>query len=137
MSVHHHRSSGHGHHGSSQQRHNSSGSRSRSRGSQGISESHGVPGDHRSHSLHASSHSEKSHSRSGAQHIAHNAHSSHSKGPSLDRQITVQDVECLREAFALFDPDKEREITAEKLGKVRATSLFYFLASKKKRKIEW
>ena len=56
---------------------------------------------------------------------------------SLDRQITAQDLDCLREAFALFDPDKEREITAEKLGKVRATSLFYFLASKKKQKIEW
>lgn len=43
----------------------------------------------------------------------------HSKGPSLDRQITVQDVECLREAFALFDPDKEKEVlTPERLGKV-------------------
>ena len=41
-----------------------------------------------------------------------------SKGPSLDRQITVQDVECLREAFALFDPDKKDTITPEKLGKV-------------------
>ena len=32
----------------------------------------------------------------------------------------MQDVECLREAFTLFDPDKEKEVlTPEKLGKVR------------------
>ena len=32
----------------------------------------------------------------------------------------MQDVECLREAFALFDPDKEKEVlTPERLGKVR------------------
>ena len=42
----------------------------------------------------------------------------HSKGPSLDRQITVQDVECLREAFALFDADRREEITVPELGKV-------------------
>ena len=42
-----------------------------------------------------------------------------SNAPSLDRQITIQDVDCLREAFALFDPDKKETITAEKLGKVR------------------
>ena len=34
--------------------------------------------------------------------------------------VTAQDVECLREAFALFDPDKEKEVlTPERLGKVR------------------
>ena len=44
----------------------------------------------------------------------------HSKGPSLDRQITIQDVECLREAFALFDPDTESKelLTPDRLGKV-------------------
>ena len=44
----------------------------------------------------------------------------HSKGPSLDRQITIQDVECLREAFALFDPDNESKelLTPDRLGKV-------------------
>ena len=41
-----------------------------------------------------------------------------SKGRSLDRQITAQDVDCLREAFALFDIDREEEITAVELGKV-------------------
>ena len=41
-----------------------------------------------------------------------------SNAPSLDRQITIQDVDCLREAFALFDPDKKETITPEKLGKV-------------------
>ena len=39
-------------------------------------------------------------------------------GPSLDRQITVQDVECLKEAFSLFDPNRKEEITPEELGKV-------------------
>ena len=38
---------------------------------------------------------------------------------SLDRQITTQDVDCLREAFALFDNDREEEITTFELGKVR------------------
>ena len=33
--------------------------------------------------------------------------------------ITVQDVECLREAFALFDPDKKETLSHEKLGKVK------------------
>ena len=40
------------------------------------------------------------------------------QGPSLDRQITIQDVEFLREAFALFDADRKEAITAEELGKV-------------------
>ena len=46
-----------------------------------------------------------------------------SKGPSLDRQITIQDVECLKEAFSLFDPNRKEEITPEELGKVFQTSL--------------
>ena len=37
---------------------------------------------------------------------------------SLDRQITTQDLDCLREAFALFDVDRTEEITTEELGKV-------------------
>jgi Ca2+-binding EF-hand superfamily protein len=39
-------------------------------------------------------------------------------GRSLDRQITTQDVVCLREAFALFDNDRKEEITTMELGKV-------------------
>ena len=62
----------------------------------------------------------------------------HSKGPSLDRQITVQDVECLREAFALFDPDKEKEmLTPERLGKVRTKECNVTISScVKKQRIE-
>ena len=41
-----------------------------------------------------------------------------SRTRSLDRQITTQDVDCLREAFALFDNDREEEITTIELGKV-------------------
>ena len=41
-----------------------------------------------------------------------------SKGRSLDRQITTQDVDCLREAFALFDNQRKEVITAIELGKV-------------------
>ena len=37
---------------------------------------------------------------------------------SLDRQITAKDLDCLREAFALFDTDRKDEITTEELGKV-------------------
>ena len=40
------------------------------------------------------------------------------KSHSLDRQITTQDIHCLREAFALFDIDREEVITTEELGKV-------------------
>ena len=38
---------------------------------------------------------------------------------SLDRQITAQDLDCLKEAFALFGADREEEICTEELGKVR------------------
>ena len=38
---------------------------------------------------------------------------------SLDRQITAQDLDCLREAFALFDADRQEEITTPELGTVR------------------
>ena len=39
-------------------------------------------------------------------------------GRSLDRQITTQDVLCLREAFSLFDIDRKEDITTMELGKV-------------------
>jgi Ca2+-binding EF-hand superfamily protein len=39
-------------------------------------------------------------------------------GRSLDRQITTKDIDCLREAFALFDNDRKEEITTVELGKV-------------------
>ena len=41
------------------------------------------------------------------------------KTRSLDRQITTQDIDCLREAFALFDVNRKDEITTQELGKVR------------------
>ena len=44
------------------------------------------------------------------------------KGRSLDRQITAKDVDCLKEAFALFDIDRKEEITAKELGKVKNIS---------------
>ena len=95
-----------------------------------------VPSSHaHPHMSHAPHHSHGSTPSSG----------SRSKAPSLDRQITVQvqystlhystlkystvqcstvqitvqDVECLREAFALFDPDKKETLSHEKLGKVK------------------
>ena len=40
------------------------------------------------------------------------------KSRSLERQITTQDIDCLREAFALFDINRKEEITTEELGKV-------------------
>ena len=43
----------------------------------------------------------------------------HGKTRSLDRQITTQDIDCLREAFALFDVNRKDEITTQELGKVR------------------
>ena len=41
------------------------------------------------------------------------------KTRSLDRQITTQDIDCLREAFALFDVNRKDEITTQELGKAR------------------
>ena len=37
---------------------------------------------------------------------------------SPDRQLSRQDVECLKEAFKLFDCDSNGIITVEELGKV-------------------
>ena len=35
-----------------------------------------------------------------------------------DRHISVKEMECLKEAFALFDRDRDGEISTEELGKV-------------------
>jgi Ca2+-binding EF-hand superfamily protein len=37
---------------------------------------------------------------------------------SPDRHITAKDMECLKEAFALFDRDRDGEINTEELRKV-------------------
>jgi Ca2+-binding EF-hand superfamily protein len=44
---------------------------------------------------------------------------------SPDRQITAQDIDCLKEAFALFDCDRDGEITVKELGKVMKTHGFH------------
>ena len=38
---------------------------------------------------------------------------------SPDRHISAKEMECLKEAFALFDRDRDGEISTEELGKVR------------------
>ena len=38
---------------------------------------------------------------------------------SPDRHVSVKEMECLKEAFALFDRDRDGEISTEELGKVR------------------
>ena len=48
------------------------------------------------------------------------------KGRSLDRQITAKDVDCLKEAFALFDIDRQEEISTRELGKVRIVQHLYW-----------
>ena len=42
---------------------------------------------------------------------------------SPDRQVTASDIDCLKEAFALFDCDRDGEITVEELGKVSGASV--------------
>lgn len=37
---------------------------------------------------------------------------------SPDRHISTTEMECLKEAFALFDRDRDGEISTEELGKV-------------------
>ena len=44
---------------------------------------------------------------------------------SPDRHITAKDMECLKEAFALFDRDRDGEINTEELGKVIFSSYRY------------
>lgn len=46
------------------------------------------------------------------------------RGRSLDRQLTHLDIDCLKEAFALFDSDRDGEITTLELGKVLRTHGF-------------
>merc|ERR1711974_156176 len=41
-----------------------------------------------------------------------------------DRQGTASDIDCLKEAFALFDCDRDGEISVEELGKVMRTHGF-------------
>merc|ERR1719436_174792 len=43
---------------------------------------------------------------------------------SPDHQVTAQDIDCLNEAFALFDCDRDGEISVEELGKVMRTHGF-------------
>merc|ERR1712037_146733 len=43
---------------------------------------------------------------------------------SPDRQVTSSDIDCLKEAFALFDCDRDGEISVEELGKVMQTHGF-------------
>ena len=46
---------------------------------------------------------------------------------SPDRHITAKDMECLKEAFALFDRDRDGEINTEELGKVlHFSNLLYY-----------
>ena len=37
---------------------------------------------------------------------------------SPDRQLSREDIDCLKEAFKLFDCDRDGVITVEELGKV-------------------
>merc|ERR1712226_853575 len=43
---------------------------------------------------------------------------------SPDRQLSREDIDCLKEAFALFDCDSNGRITVEELGKVMRTHGF-------------
>ena len=38
--------------------------------------------------------------------------------PSPDKYLATSDLECLKEAFALFDKDSDGEISSQELGKV-------------------
>ena len=44
---------------------------------------------------------------------------------SPDKHISAKEMECLKEAFALFDGDRDGEISTEELGKV----IWYLLSS--------
>ena len=41
--------------------------------------------------------------------------------PEVDTKLAVTDLECLKEAFALFDRDRDGEISTDELGKVKLT----------------
>merc|ERR1712112_802614 len=47
-----------------------------------------------------------------------------SRRVSPDRQVTASDIDCLKEAFKLFDCDRDGEITVGELGKVMRTHGF-------------
>ena len=38
--------------------------------------------------------------------------------PSPDKYLVPTDLECLKEAFTLFDKDRDGEISTQELGKV-------------------
>ena len=38
--------------------------------------------------------------------------------PEAENKLAASDLECLKEAFALFDRDRDGEISTEELGKV-------------------
>ena len=48
---------------------------------------------------------------------------------SPDRQVTASDIDCLKEAFALFDCDRDGEISVEELGKVGTALAWSLLCS--------
>ena len=45
---------------------------------------------------------------------------------SPDRHIKAAEMECLKEAFALFDRDRDGEISTEELGKVGSSGIKSF-----------
>ena len=49
---------------------------------------------------------------------------------SPNSHITAKDMECLKEAFALFDRDRDGEINTEELGKVMHFSNLLHMKSK-------
>lgn len=46
---------------------------------------------------------------------------------SPDRHISNTEMECLKEAFALFDRDRDGEISTEELGKVSEGKSIIFI----------
>lgn len=42
-----------------------------------------------------------------------------------EKQITADDIDCLKEAFSLFDSDRDGEITVQELGNVMQTHGFH------------
>ena len=47
---------------------------------------------------------------------------------SPDSHISVKEMECLKEAFALFDRDRDGEISTEELGKVKGSTLSIYVS---------
>ena len=42
--------------------------------------------------------------------------------PQVESKLAATDLECLKEAFALFDRDRDGEISTQELGKVSVYS---------------